>query len=84
MKITKRQLRRIIKEEKAKLLREAFDPNDINASAGTSFLLADEAGNLEVDGDLLDPVALRQLADALEQLFSGQIQTQGMVGFDID
>jgi len=84
MKITKRQLRRIIKEEKSKLLREAFDVNNINANMGTSFFLGDEAGNLEVDGDLLDPVALRRLADALEQLLSGQIQTQGMVGFDID
>ena len=107
MKITKRQLRRIIKEEKAKLLRESgwknadgspwtpppksgragrkgFDPNDINANMGTSFFLGDESGNLDVDGDLLDPAALRQLADALEQLLSGKIQTQGMVGFDID
>jgi len=84
MKITKRQLKRIIKEEKAKLLREAFDPNNINANMGTSFFLGDEAGNLEVDGDLLDPAALRRLADTLEQLFAGQIQTQGMVGFDID
>ena len=84
MKITKRQLRRIIKEEKAKLLREAFDVNNINANMGTSFFLGDESGKLEVDGDLLDPVALRRLADALEQLLSGQIQTQGMVGFDID
>ena len=84
MKITKKQLRRIIKEEKAKLLREAFDVNNINANMGTSFFLGDEGGNLEVDGDLLDPAALRQLADALEQLLSGQIQTQGMVGFDID
>ena len=84
MKITKRQLRRIIKEEKAKLLREAFHPNDINASAGTSFLLADASGNLEVDGDLLDPESLRHLADMLEQLYSGRIKTQGMVGFDID
>ena len=84
MKITKRQLRRIIKEEKAKLLREAFDPNDINANMGTSFYLADESGNLDVGGDLLDPAALRQLANALEQLYSGRIQTQGVVGFDID
>lgn len=84
MKISKRQLKRIIKEEKAKLLKEAFDPNDINANMGTSFFLGDAAGNLEVDGDLLDPAALRRLADALEQLYSGRIQTQGMVGFDID
>ena len=83
MKITRKQLRRIIQEEKAKL-REAFNPNDIDTNMGTSFFLGDETGNLEVGGDLLDPAALRRLADTLEQLFSGQIQPQGMVGFDID
>ena len=86
MKITKRQLKRIIREEKAKLLREAFDPNDINANMGTSFYLADESGTLDVSGDLLDPAALRRLADTLEKLFSGAIQVHpdDMVGFDID
>ena len=84
MRITKRQLRRIIREEKRKVLREAYDPNDINANMGTEFMLYDEGGDLDVGGDLLDPAALRQLADALEQLFSGQIQAQGMVGFDVD
>ena len=33
MKITKRQLRRIIKEEKAKLLKEQFSPGDAIAAA---------------------------------------------------
>ena len=84
MKITKRQLRRIIREESAKHLREAFDPNDIDANMGTSFFLGDAAGNIEQSGDLLDPAALRQLADALENLYSGRIQPDGMVGFDID
>ncbi len=83
MKITKRQLRRIIQEERAKLI-EVFGPDDIDTNMGTRFFLGDETGNLEVAGDLLDPAALRRLADTLEQLFSGQIQAQGMVGFDID
>ena len=82
MKITREQLRRIIQEENAKL-REAFDPNDINANMGTSFSLGDQTGDLAVAGDLLDPAALRQLADALDQLYSGQIQPQSTVGFDV-
>ena len=57
MKITRKQLRRIIQEEKAKL-REAFNPDDIDANMGTRFFLGDETGNLEVSGDLLDPAAL--------------------------
>ena len=36
MKITKRQLRRIIKEEKAKLLREAWTPADAGAAAAAA------------------------------------------------
>ena len=84
MKITKRQLRRIIKEEKAKLLREGLDPYDINANMGTEFFLSDENGTFDASGDLLNPADLRQLADTLEKLFSGAIQPDGMVGFDID
>jgi hypothetical protein len=84
MKITKRQLRRIIKEEKAKVLSEVMTPDSISTNMGTGFYLADESGELDLDGDLLDPAALRQLATTLEQLYAGQIRTQGMVGFDID
>ena len=85
MKITKRQLRRIIKEEKAKLLREGLDPyEDINANQGTEFFLSDENGTFEASGDLLNPADLRQLADTLEKLISGAIVPDGMVGFDID
>ena len=120
MKITKRQLRRIIREEKAKVLAEhkvrrivsrrlteadwrnadgspwtpppksgsaggkGFDPYDINANMGTEFFLGDEVGNIEVSGNLLEPADLRRLADTLEKLFSGAIQPDGMVGFDID
>ena len=84
MKITKNQLRRIIKEEKAKLLSEGLDPYDINANQGTEFMLSDEYGTFDVTGDLLNPADLRRLADTLEQLFSGAIKSDGMVGFDID
>ena len=83
MKITRNQLRRIIQEEKAKL-RETFDPNAIDVNAGTNFYLGDAEGNLSLRGDLLDPAALRQLADALDQLYSGQIQTAGGVRFNVD
>lgn len=83
MKITRNQLRRIIQEEKAKL-RETFDLNAIETSAGTNFYLGDADGNLRLSGDLLDPAALRQLADALDQLYSGQIQTAGGVRFSVD
>ena len=57
---------------------------DINVNSGTGFSLTNEAGDLEVSGNILDPNALRELADTLEQLYSGQTQAQGVVGFDID
>ena len=86
MKITKKQLRRIIKEEKAKLLSEGLDPYDINANQGTEFMLSDSVGSFDVSGDLLNPDDLRRLADTLEKLYSGAIQVhpEDMVGFDID
>ena len=84
MKITKRQLRRIIKEERSKLLSEAMSPDDIMPNMGTEFYLGDESGALSVSGNLLDPDSLRQLAATLEKLYAGQIQVDGMVGFDID
>ena len=82
MKITKRQLRRIIREEKARL-NEAFDVNDIDMRA-TDFSLYDAAGDLDVEGDLRDPVALRALADALEGLLKGQIMPNGRVALDLN
>ena len=82
MKITKRQLRRIIREEKARL-NEAFDVNDIDMRA-TDFSLYDEAGDLDVAGDLRDPAALRALADALEGLISGRIMPNGRVALDLN
>ena len=82
MKITKRQLRKIIREEKARL-NEAFDVNDIDMRA-TDFSLYDAAGDLDVEGDLRDPVALRALADALEGLLKGQIMPNGRVALDLN
>ena len=57
---------------------------DININTGTGFSLTNEAGDLNVSGNILDPNSLRELADTLEKLYTGQIQTQGVVGFDID
>ena len=57
---------------------------DININTGTGFSLTNEAGALDVSGNILDPKSLRALADTLEKLYTGQIQTQGVVGFDID
>ena len=61
-----------------------FSHKDINVNAGTSFSLMNESGDLDVSGDILDPQALRALADTLEKLYSGQIPAQGVVGFDLD
>jgi hypothetical protein len=57
---------------------------DINVNAGTSFSLMNDSGELDVSGDILDPQALRALADTLEKLYSGQIPAQGVIGFDLD
>lgn len=65
---------------------KGFDPNDIQANMGTSFMLGDESGEWGASGDLLDPADLRRLADTLEQLFAGEIEIhpEDMVRFDID
>ena len=57
---------------------------DINVNAGTSFSLMNDSGDLDVSGDILDPQALRALADTLEKLYSSQIPAQGVIGFDLD
>jgi hypothetical protein len=82
MKITKNQLRRIIREEKSRLT-EMFDTNNIDMRA-TSFDLYDASGDVDVSGDLRDPVALRALADALEGLISGRIIPNGRVALDLN
>ena len=57
---------------------------DIDTNTGTIFSLINDSGNLNVSGNILDPVSLRKLADTLEKLYTGQIQTQGVIGFDLD
>ena len=64
--------------------KDQFSREDINVNAGTSFSLMNDSGDLDVSGDILDPQALRALADTLEKLYSGQIPAQGVIGFDLD
>ena len=91
MKITKRQLRRIIKEENQRFLNEAFDPSQVVVgkapraqTKSTRFSLADETGSVEVNGDLLNADDVIKLAETLERLYSGQIQPVGVVSFSMD
>lgn len=64
--------------------KDQFSREDINVNAGTSFSLMNDSGDLEVFGDILDPKALRALADTLEKLYFGQIPAKGVIGFDLD
>ena len=61
-----------------------FSREDINTNIGTIFSLISDSDDLDVSGNILDPESLRKLADTLENLYSGQIQTQGVIGFDLD
>ena len=61
-----------------------FTREDIDTNMGTIFSLTSDSGNLDVSGNILDPVSLRKLADTLEKLYSGQIQSHGVIGFDLD
>ena len=61
-----------------------FSREDIDTNMGTIFSLISDSGDLDVSGNILDPVALRKLADTLEKLYSGQIQSHGIIGFDLD
>ena len=80
MKITKRQLRRIIREEKARILRESLDRVhrvvvnvDGTERSGASFTYYG-VGKLQdvVDGQILNPQDLRRLADKIERDMSAQ------------
>tara|TARA_Y100001963_G_scaffold138596_1_gene203576 strand:+ start:42 stop:290 length:249 start_codon:yes stop_codon:yes gene_type:complete len=67
MKITKRQLRRIIKEEKRSLLKEMGIPGNVGAQMGTDFVLESMPDYEEVArGNLLNPADLKALAAAIE------------------
>lgn len=61
-----------------------FSREDIDTNTGTVFSLINDSDDLNVSGNILDPSSLRELADTLEKLYSGQIQVQGVVGFDLD
>ena len=61
-----------------------FTREDIDTNTGTIFSLINDAGDLNVSGNILDPESLRKLADTLEKLYTGQIQVQGAIGFDLD
>ena len=61
-----------------------FSREDIDTNTGTVFSLINDSDDLNVSGNILDPSSLRELADTLEKLYSGQIQIQGVVGFDLD
>ena len=61
-----------------------FSREDIDTNTGTIFSLINDSGDLDVSGNILDPESLRKLADTLEKLYSGQIQSHGIIGFDLD
>ena len=61
-----------------------FSREDIDTNMGTIFSLTNDSGDLDVSGNILDPESLRKLADTLEKLYSGQIQSHGVIGFDLD
>ena len=61
-----------------------FTREDIDTNTGTIFSLINDSGDLDVSGNILDPESLRKLADTLEKLYSGQIQTHDVIGFDLD
>ena len=61
-----------------------FSREDIDTNTGTIFSLINDSGDLDVSGNILDPESLRKLADTLEKLYTGQIQSHGVIGFDLD
>ena len=83
MRISKNTLKKIIAE--ATRLTEAVGMDDIETQMGTDFSLYDEdAMDIELDGNLLDPVDLRALADMLEKIYNGTLPVTGRVAFDMD
>ena len=83
MRISKNTLKKIIAE--ATRLTEAVGMDDIETQMGTDFSLYDEdAMDIELDGNLLDPADLRALADMLEKIYNGTLPVTGRVAFDMD
>ena len=72
MKITKRQLRRIIKEEKTKLLREAYPVGGESSPAWEAFEAAafDVAANM-IDAGMEADGVLGAMQDTLEEIVAG-------------
>ena len=65
MKITKRQLRRIIKEEKQKLLKEMIDPQYMREEILNLAEMVDEDG-MNVILNILEEPPLRNMDDAFD------------------
>ena len=64
--------------------KKGLKPADIQTNAGTKFSLADGPDTtFDVRGNLLDPKAVRKLAEALQKLSSGELTPSGKVGLDI-
>jgi hypothetical protein len=72
MKITKRQLKRIIKEEKRKLLNEGVRIPDLFRDAGEALKARDgyaiERLISEIDGLMMDPEDINAYREALEAM----------------
>jgi len=70
MKITKRQLRRIIKEEKAKLIREQPQPSANSGALGGSSSHESSSTTLSIKDDIKDAIQmLESEEDATGSLF---------------
>lgn len=86
MKITKRQLRRIIREEKAKLLKEApagqYDRalyEEIKSAVSeVAYQIAIDAGHVEPDGMNITAEAVQAVAAALTDAAREFYKEQGM------
>ena len=87
MKISKRQLRRIIKEEKAKLLREMtgadraiglyFDMNQQKMAFDSLSVLFDESVEDAMLDGLEDVEAVNAVTDGMRQLFEEWLASRG-------
>ena len=86
MKITKRQLRRIIREERARLLKEApagqYD-RDLyeeikSAVSEVAYQVAIDAGHVEPDGMNITPDGVQAVAAALSDAAREFYKEQGM------
>jgi hypothetical protein len=70
MKITKRQLKRIIKEEKIKLLQEQGVEEGVSRGVYESVWNFIEEHSIELHLDLTDPIIANSVADGLQTIAS--------------